>query len=113
MNNTRYLEVAFTAEEIIAMRAKVSQNLQELRRKKDALDSLNKQLKGDIALLDAETQLLAEKANEGKEFRNVDVKTTTDWTRSRMIVKRLDTGEVIEDRPLRPNELQKDLIEDE
>lgn len=112
MEKTRYLEVAFTSDEIIEMRRRVSINLTELARKRDALKSLQKQIGGEIALLEAETNLLADKANSGKEMRNVEVKATTDWKKSRMVVKRLDTGEVIEDRPLRPEETQKELIEE-
>lgn len=112
MNQTRYLEVEFTTDEIIEMRKRISINLTETARKKDALASLNKQMKGEIALLEAETNLLADKANAGKEMRNVEVKSNTDWKKGRIIVKRIDTGEVIEDRQLRPDETQKDLLEE-
>lgn len=112
MNQTRYLEVEFTTDEIIEMRRKISVNLTEISRKKDALASLNKQMKGEIALLDAETNLLADKANAGKEMRNVDVSSKTDWNKNRIVVTRLDTGEEIENRALRPDEMQKDMLEE-
>ncbi|MCC6581866.1 MAG: hypothetical protein IT440_15645 [Phycisphaeraceae bacterium] len=112
MNQTRYLEVEFTTDEIIEMRRKISVNLTEISRKKDALASLNKQMKGEIALLDAETNLLADKANAGKEMRNVDVSSKTDWNKNRIVVTRLDTGEEIENRTLRADEMQKDMLEE-
>lgn len=112
MNQTRYLEVEFTTDEIIEMRRRLSVNLTEISRKKDALASLNKQMKGEIALLEAETNLLADKANAGKEMRNVEVKQVNDWKKGRVTITRLDTKEVIEDRPMRPEENQKELIEE-
>lgn len=112
MNQTRYLEVEFTVDEIVEMRRRISINLTELSRKKDALKSLQKQMQGEIALLDAEVNLLADKANAGKEMRNVEVESKTDWKKNRIIVKRIDTGEIVEDRALRSDELQKDLIEE-
>jgi len=112
MNQTRYLEVEFTTDEIIEMRRKISINLTEISRRKDALKSLQKQMQGEIALLEAETNLLADKANAGKEMRNVEVSSKTDWKKNRIVVTRLDTGEEIENRALRPDETQKDLLEE-
>jgi len=112
MKETRYLEVAFTQDEIIAMRAKISINLTELSRRKDALKSLQKQMQGEIALLEAETNLLADKANAGKEMRTVEVSSKTDWKKNRIVVTRLDTGEEIENRTLRADEMQKDMLEE-
>ena len=109
---TRYLEVKFTEDEIIDMRKRISISLTEVSRKKDALQSLNKQLKGEIEILEAEQNLLADKANAGKEMRNVEVTQKTDWKKSRIVVRRIDTGEIVEDRALRPDELQKDLVEE-
>lgn len=113
MKEYRYLEVPFTEQEIIDMRAKLSQNITEIARKRSTLESLSKQMKAEIGLLEAETQLLADKANAGKEMRNVEVKSQTDWKKGHFIVTRLDTGEIVEARPLRAEELQQDWVAEE
>lgn len=77
-NTTRYLRVNFEVEEVVAMWEKISQNLQEINRKKEALAAVNRQMKGDISLLQQETSLLADKSNAGYEMRNVECSLKSD-----------------------------------
>lgn len=110
-NTTRYLRVNFEVEEVVAMREKISQNLQEINRKKEALAAVNRQMKGDISLLQQETSLLADKSNAGYEMRNVECSLKSDWKKKTITVTRKDTGEIVEDRPMRADELQTDAFE--
>lgn len=110
-STTRYLRVDFTPEEVIAMRGKISQNLQEAARQKDALQAIKKQMQGQIDLLEQETLLLADKSNSGYEMRNIACDMKSDWDKKRIVVTRKDTGEIVEDRAMRGDELQEDVFE--
>lgn len=110
-STTRYLRVDFTPEEIVEMREKIAHNLQELAQKKDALQSINRQMKGDISLQEQETNLLASKSNSGYEMRNIACEIKSDWQNRRIVVTRKDTGEIVEDRAMRGDELQEDVFE--
>lgn len=107
----RYLRVDFTPEEVVQMREKISHNLQELMRQKDALTAIKKQLQGQIDLLEQETNLLADKSNAGYHMQNVACEMKSDWKNKRITVTRKDTGEIVEDRAMRNDELQEDAFE--
>ena len=63
-----------------------------------------------------EVKTLKEKAAEikkhltsGVEERSVEVRETADWKRKRVTLTRTDTGETVEDRAMRDDEVQKPL----
>jgi len=48
--------------------------------------------------------------SNGYEYRNVDVEVHVDYEEKKYVATRLDTAEIIEDRNLKHNELQTEII---
>jgi len=81
----------------------------------DAVESARKaamtHAKSEEEKLEAEMKLLAEAIRTGKEYRDVEVREMRNDMALSMDTVRQDTGEVIEQRPLGPEELQAKLFD--
>lgn len=74
-----------------------------------ALASFKIKIKGDRSPIEDRQKHLARCIRDGEEHRPVDVQWTHDFTENRATLIRLDTGEVVRERPLRASELQASL----
>ena len=71
--------------------------------------SVVKELDSDIASLEAQRSSIVEKVNRGAEYRDVKVVTVRDYETRLYHEERQDTGEIINERPLRDDERQPSL----
>lgn len=71
--------------------------------------SIVKELDSEIAGMEAHRSSVVEKINRGAELRDVKVVTVRDYERRLYHEERQDTGEIINERPLRDDERQPGL----
>lgn len=67
--------------------------------------------KGKLEALEAQARDLANVIRTGREYRDIEVRERRNDTALAMELYRLDTGEVVETRPLRPDELQTTIFD--
>lgn len=105
-----YLKCIFTEDEKKEMGSKLAQCFQECAEAEGRLKSVTTQIKSEIAFKEAEMASLAEKVRSGYEHRNVDCKKKLDYRLGTVTIARLDTGEVIREKPMDAEERQMSLI---
>jgi len=84
----------------------VTQQLAQLEEEKNEIVD---RMKSRITEATARQSLLASVVASGYEYRPVDCEIRKDFDAKRLETTRLDSGEVIESRPLLENELQRSL----
>ena len=86
--------------------ATVTQQLAQLEEEKKEVSD---RMKSRITEASARQSVLAATVASGYEYRQTDCEILRDWEGKRIIVTRLDSGEVIEERAMLENELQRKL----
>jgi hypothetical protein len=107
---TKPLSVPLTDEDIL----KYGRDCARAQSDKDRIISEAKSVAKDYAAQvseqDAIIAKLSPRINSGKETRDVVCYQVSNWNTGRVIVSRSDTGEVIEDRPMREEEKQREMV---
>jgi hypothetical protein len=105
----RSLPVGLTQEELVLR----GRRMGELQRDRVAIEgdfaALKDRHKGQCKQLDVEIGAVAEVPLTGVGYRPVDCEVVLNWTTDRREVVRSDTGEVVEFRPLEPQERQREF----
>lgn len=106
---TKPLSVPLTDEEIL----KYGRDCARAQSDKDRIISEAKSVAKDYAAQvseqDAIIAKLSPRINSGKETRDVVCYQVSNWNTGWVVVSRSDTGEVIEDRPMREEEKQREM----
>jgi beta-galactosidase beta subunit len=97
-----------TGEEKIKYSEEQSKDLVERSEKEAELQAYSKQLKADIASLDARIVALATKINNGYEHRAVACKIEYDWQNKIKKWIRSDTEEIVKEDIIPESELQEE-----
>ena len=84
-----------------------------LHREREAKAESNRAYAAKIKDLQGEVKGLALDVKAGTKQEEVEVETTYDWPHGSVKVTRLDTGEVVEERPMRTPERQRQIPLDE
>ena len=74
------------------------------------LKSFSAQIKSRVAADEALVTGCSEKIRSGYEFRRVECQETKDYENERVFTVRLDTGALVREREMKPEERQKDLL---
>lgn len=106
VNGTRQLRYDYTAQDKAELGQQLSQAIKKQGGLADELSTIKAQYKHREAEIVATVNALANKITTGYEMREVNILTITDLNRGLVIVKRLDTGEVVEERPVLDHERQ-------
>jgi len=107
----RFLMTKLTADEVAAAADDVARYLDDLTGLEAELTTVKSQFKARIEQCEANIAAKARLVREKKEIRPVDVEERYDMTECTLTVVRLDTGELIEERPLTGNEKQMKITE--
>ena len=103
---TRWLPVALDDARRLVIAAEAS----TMARDRDAavleLKGIQTERKGHISELEGGIKLRLETLHKGTESGKVEVEATADYAKGRYYVKRMDDGEVVEERSLTPPEIQ-------
>lgn len=107
---TRSLRVQLTPEEVADRADRAAAKLAERDDKESEQKAEAKRAKAVIEQVEAELRNLSNEVRTRSTYRNVDIERRFEYKRGRVVDIRLDTGEVIEDRPMKEYEMQKELF---
>jgi hypothetical protein len=85
------------------------QAMEDLKRKEDDLTAIKNQFKGECSRIQADIDHFQGLVRDGYRFDDVLCKVTRNYKTENVTIVRLDTGEIIEDRRLRGDEMQRKL----
>ncbi len=104
-----YLKHVFSEKEKTDMGEKLAQCFADCAGKEADLKSVSTQLKSEVAKIQGEMSALSGKIREGYEHRNIKCKKRFDYRLGMVEYIRLDTGEIVRERPLDEEERQRTL----
>jgi len=106
---TKSLPCKLKDDEVLKYGRDLARAHAELDRINNELDSIKADYKGKISEQDSLIGKLSVRVHSGVETREVECEELRNWTKARLSVIRKDTGEVIEDRPMREDEKQMEV----
>ena len=107
---TEFLQYFFSEEERMGLAKDLARTGREKRNLELQKAQVTKQLGGEIAAKDTELERLQNLFESGCEWRNIPCGIYFDTPRKgRCQIIRLDTGEIVNERPMRDDELQMAL----
>jgi len=104
-----YLKCQLTEKEKTELSAKIAKAISDRASAEAKLKEVSASIKAQIAQLDAEISEKALQINNGYEYRNVECRMDKDYRLGSVTITRLDTGEVIRERPMTAEERQMEL----
>jgi uncharacterized FlaG/YvyC family protein len=104
-----YLKCQLTEKEKTELSAKIAKAISDRASAEAKLKEVSASIKAQIAQLDAEISEKALQINNGYEYRNVECRMDKDYRLGSVAITRLDTGEVIRERPMTAEERQMEL----
>ena len=104
-----YLKCLLTEKEKTELSAKIAKAISDRASAEAKLKEVGASIKAQIAQLDAEISEKALQINNGYEYRNVECRMDKDYRLGSVTITRLDTGEVIRERPMTAEERQMEL----
>ncbi len=107
------LRCDFTDEERLEIAKDLSMKMYERESKQEEFDSIKKQYNGELSTLDNEIKGKQRLVHDGYEFRSIPCQIERDYNEKTVTITRLDTGETIEHRPIRPSEMQRKLFKEQ
>ncbi len=105
----KYLKYTFTEDEIKELGRSLAKVFSDHSEAEGRLKSVSTQIKAEITSLEGIMTMVSEKIRSGYEHRNIDCKKEFDYRLGSVTIIRLDTGEVVEERPMDAEETQKKL----
>lgn len=109
-NVTKSLSVKLTDDEVLKYGRELARAHSDRARIEASLDSIKAEYKGKITEQEGIIEKLSPVIHSGTESRDVKCEELKDWVTGTVKVTRLDTMEVIEDRPMREDEKQVQLL---
>jgi len=106
----RNLRHDLTPDEINALGRQAAKAAADADEREERRKEVDAQFKAEIKSLHATASIAHRKINNGYEYRDVECSRVQDFTHNRVIVTRLDTSEVVEDRAMSGQERQGDLL---
>ncbi len=104
-----YLKCQLTEKEKTELSSKIAKAISDRASAEGKLKEVSTSIKAQIAQLDAEISEKALQINNGYEYRNVECRMDKDYRLGSVTITRLDTGEVIRERPMTAEERQMEL----
>ena len=104
-----YLKCQLTEKEKTELSAQIAKAISDRASAEAKLKEVSASIKAQIAQLDAEISEKALQINNGYEYRNVECRMDKDYRLGSVTITRLDTGEVIRERPMTAEERQMEL----
>ena len=106
---TKPLAVVLTEQEVLQYGRDCARAQADRDRIISEAKSVAKDYAAQVSEQDAIIAKLSPRINSGKETRDIMCYQVSNWNTARVMVSRSDTGEVIEDRPMREEEKQREL----
>jgi hypothetical protein len=106
---TKSLACKLTEAEVLQYGRDMAQEHAEYNRIEGEMKSVQKEYKAKLEEKEANISKLSGRVHSGIEARDVACTETKNWTAGTVYTVRLDTMEVIEDRPMREDEKQMEI----
>ena len=106
------LKCEFTPEELLDLADEMTQKMDTREKKQSEFDSIKKQYNGELSTLDEEVRVKQRLIRDKYEFRSIPCQVERNYNTKTYTLTRLDSGEVVESRPLRLSELQRKMFTD-
>lgn len=103
---TKLLRVSLTDDELISAGDNLAREHGDLRAVNKELDSIKADYKAKVTAHESRIETLSIKIRDKFEMRGVDCVEVKDYDTKTLIITRTDSGEIIEQRMLRQDELQ-------
>jgi len=107
--STEVLDCKLTEDEILKYGRDLASVQQDLIDEEKRQEGLKQEMKSRLATLSSKSTELTTKVNRGRELRPVQVESVRDYGTRMYTQVCLDTGEIIKERPLTAEELQREL----
>ncbi len=112
LKTTKYLRVNLTDEEKLAAGNDMGRESVQLQQAKEKKKETTSQLTAEVDRHQAEVSRLGQLLANGYEYRDVQCLKVIDHVSDRVTITREDTGEIVEDRKRRPDEMQAEMALD-
>lgn len=106
---SRILKVMFTDKERLAMGDQMANAVRNIKQVKDELDAIKAQYGSKSKALEAEIANVSERLNSGWEMKSVECEEQRDFRVGSVLIVRVDTREIIEERAMTFEERQGEL----
>jgi hypothetical protein len=106
---TKPLSVRLTDEEVLKYGREAARAVADRESIESDFDSMKKDYKARIDEQTAIVSKLSPRIHSGKETRDVECEEVKDWTKGTVVVTRLDTFEIVDQRPMRDEERQMEV----
>ncbi len=106
---TMYLKYAFTEDELKEISGATARDIDALSSMRDDKKAAMSDFNGRIDRLEAKTKAAAAKTLTGYEYREIEVEVIKDYGGKQVRTHRIDTGELVDERPMTDDELQMEL----
>ncbi len=104
-----YLKCLLTEKEKTELSARIAKAISDKASIEARLKEVTASLKAEIAKCDAEIADAALQINTGSQYKNVDCQIERNYRLGTVTITRLDTGEIIRERPMTAEERQMTL----
>ena len=105
----RFLKYTFNEDEIKELGKSLAKVFNDHTEAEARLKSVSTQIKSEITALEGTMGSMAEKIRSGYEHRDIECKREFNYRLGSVTITRLDTGEVVEERPMDAEERQRKL----
>jgi hypothetical protein len=109
----QYVRHEFTDQEKLELSEKIARAVSDIADAQTALKTFQMQIKGRKQEAEAVINSCASKLNEGYEMKNVVCRVVKDYEAGLISYESVDTGEVVHERDMTPEERQMELTETE
>ena len=107
-----YLKHMFSDDEKKDIAIEMAQKVAELNQAEDQKKAINSDLKSKIDGLQATINHAAVRLNNGYEMRSIECEVTPAWDEKVWQYTKLDTGEIVKQVEMSPEDLQMRLLEE-
>lgn len=106
---TKALPCKLSEEEVLKYGRDLGRAYADKSRVETELDGIKAEYKGRVKEQDALIEKLSARVHSGIETRDVACMEVKNWTEGTVEVRRLDTNEIVESRPMREDEKQMEI----
>lgn len=106
---TRSCKVPLTEPEILEAAGRIGRQTQLLAEARERKKEVTAQLTADVEVHRTEVDRLGTLLANGYEYRPVECALSADFARAEIKITRMDTGEIVEQRPMTAEERQREL----
>lgn len=108
-DRTEHVAVKLTVAEQVRRGQELGSTLEDISAENGRHEMLKREMKSAMAALEAKRDRLTLIVTRGEDTREVAVQDMADDVREKVVTMVVETGEIISERPIRPEERQLEL----